>query len=313
MTVANPPAQPLDEYDRRDRLVGSAMVLASAAAFGAMPVLAKFAYDSGADILSLLAVRFLLGSAIIWPCILYRGQRIPRGRVLAAIAATGSILYVGQSLTYFSAIRFGDVSIIATVGYTYPIFVLVIAMIGRREQLRLKSLIALGGASVGVPLLLQPVGDAQTVGIVLAAAAAIIYAVYLHVSERVIPRGYAAGASAVIITSAGIVFTLLALPGPSFHLPGTPGGWLALAGLAVGCTAFGILALLTGLQKIKPITTATIGAAEPLISVVLAFAFLNEDMTVIQIVGLVLVLVSVVLAARVSYVAVEATRAKVAR
>jgi drug/metabolite transporter (DMT)-like permease len=58
--------------DTRRRNVGIACVVASSVAFGAMAILARFAFASGIDTATLLALRFAIGSAIMiiarpWP------------------------------------------------------------------------------------------------------------------------------------------------------------------------------------------------------------------------------------------------------
>ena len=52
-----------DATAARRRNLGIACVVASAAAFGAMVVLARYAFDSGVDTVTLLALRF--GSASV--------------------------------------------------------------------------------------------------------------------------------------------------------------------------------------------------------------------------------------------------------
>ena len=45
---------------------GAALCLASAASFGAMGIFGRLAYDEGATVGTLLAVRFALAAALFW-------------------------------------------------------------------------------------------------------------------------------------------------------------------------------------------------------------------------------------------------------
>jgi len=92
-----------------------------------MPVLAHIAYDSGADTPTFLAWRFVLAAVVIWPIVLLRRRPLPRGQLLVKVFVLGGVVYVGQALTYFAAVRYGDVTVIAPVVYTYPLFVVVLA------------------------------------------------------------------------------------------------------------------------------------------------------------------------------------------
>jgi drug/metabolite transporter (DMT)-like permease len=53
---------------------GALFCLASAAGFGAMGVFGKLAYDAGATVGTLLAVRFVLAAAILWAFVLATGR-----------------------------------------------------------------------------------------------------------------------------------------------------------------------------------------------------------------------------------------------
>ena len=77
------------------RSSGTLLCLASAAAFGAMAVLGKLAYDDGATVGTLLAVRFLLAAALFWALVLAGGAarelRALGGRDLGIGLALGGV------------------------------------------------------------------------------------------------------------------------------------------------------------------------------------------------------------------------------
>ena len=58
------------------------LCLLAAACFGSLAVLAKLAYDAGADLVTLLWVRFALAAAVLWTLAARRGvarvTRTPR-------------------------------------------------------------------------------------------------------------------------------------------------------------------------------------------------------------------------------------------
>jgi drug/metabolite transporter (DMT)-like permease len=287
-------AQALAREQARHHLGGVWLVLLAASTFGIMPVLAQVAYDSGADIYSFLALRFGIAAAILWIWVLVRRHPIPQGKLLLQVIAIGAVVYVSQSLAFFASIQHADVSIVASIAYTYPILLMLLAaMTGRERIVRVKVAAALG-AVAGAVLLVGGGGHAEPLGIVLVFAANAIYAGYLMVSEWIIPPGYATGAGVVIVTSAAAAYATIVAVGPHLHAPGSTEGWLALLGVTLGPTVIGVTALIAGLQRIKPVATATVGAAEPLVAVVLSIVLLGETVSAVQIAGLGLVVVSVV-------------------
>ena len=69
---------------------GALFCLASAAAFGAMGVFGKLAYDEGATVGTLLATRFVLAAALLWLSCAARAVRASCGRCPAATSASRS-------------------------------------------------------------------------------------------------------------------------------------------------------------------------------------------------------------------------------
>jgi drug/metabolite transporter (DMT)-like permease len=282
---------------------GVALALVAAIGFGFMPVLARVAYASGADLVTFLTLRFTIAGVVLWIWVFVTHQRVPSGRLLVSVLLLSTFGYVLQSYTFFSAVRYADVAIVAAVAYTYPIFVMLLAVATKRDRVTPLKAFALLGAVVGVVLLVATVStqESRLLGIALAGTAGLIYAVYLTVSERVIPDGYATGSAAVIIATAGVVYWLGLLWQGEPEPPTELAGWAALIGVALGSTVISITALLAALQRLKPVSTATVAAAEPVVSVLLALVWLHETLGILQWIGLAMIVASVVTVARKSH------------
>ena len=80
---------------------GTLLCLASAAAFGAMGIFGKLAYDEGATVGTLLAVRFVLAAALFWVLVATTGAarhlRALAPRDLGLALALGGIGYSAQA------------------------------------------------------------------------------------------------------------------------------------------------------------------------------------------------------------------------
>src|SRR4051812_5673378 len=90
----------------RTHLVGAALCAGSAAAFGAMGIFGKLAYDAGVGVLTLLVVRFALASLILGGANALRRPRVrlPGRRALLTAVGLGAIGYAAQSGLYFQAL-----------------------------------------------------------------------------------------------------------------------------------------------------------------------------------------------------------------
>src|SRR5215218_1639302 len=106
---------------------GTVLCLASAAAFGAMAVFGKLAYEGGATVGTLLAVRFALAATLFWALLLAGGAagevRALPGRDVALALALGACGYAAQAGGYFAALERIDASLLSLLIYTFPTMV----------------------------------------------------------------------------------------------------------------------------------------------------------------------------------------------
>jgi drug/metabolite transporter (DMT)-like permease len=295
------------EAPDRGRWIGAALIATSAASFGAMAIFARAAYDSGADVPTVLALRFALAAVPLLLLVRARGLTLPRGRTLLALAALGGIGYVGQSVAFFTALTLAPAGLVALLLYLYPAFVTVLSAATGRERLTRTKLVALvlallgsactiGGGGLGRPT--AGIG----LGVLLGVASAVIYAVYIVAGAGVTARAGAIPSTAVISTSAAVVFavptlaTFLLADGP--RPPHGTGGWAAVTAMALVSTVLAIVTFFAGLARLGPSTAATLSTLEPVVTVALAALLLAEPLGPVQAAGGGLILGAVVLLVR---------------
>src|SRR3954447_27084977 len=92
--------------------LGSAMIVASAVAFGALAVFGKLAFDAGVGVITLLFVRFAVAAAVLWVATLRtRGALTATGaRAVVAALALGAVGYALQAGLFFAALTRMDAS-----------------------------------------------------------------------------------------------------------------------------------------------------------------------------------------------------------
>jgi len=284
---------------------GIAFVVVSAVAFGAMAILARFAFASGVDTTTLLALRFSLAAVVMLAVLRARGLPLPRGSTLGVLIALGAAGYGGQAICYFTALKLAPAGLAALLLYLHPALVAVLAAAFLHERLTATKLAALGIALAGTVLTVGPAigGDHLALapnllaGLGFAVASAGFYAVYIVVASWVGRRADAMPMSTVVIASAATVFLIATLiRGPQW--PGNLTGWLAIAGMALFSTVLAITLFFAGLERIGPVRASTLSTVEPLCTVVLAAWVLDESMAPVQIAGGALILAAAVLIAR---------------
>lgn len=279
------------------RAAGIALIAVSAASFGAMAVFARLAYDGGADVTAVLFLRFVIAAPLMAVLMRLRGLAWPRGRLLAGLAAMGGLGYVGQSLSFFTALTMASASLVALLLYAYPAIVTVLSVLVLGERLTRLRVAALGVALAGASLTIGPELSGEPLGVVLGASAAVIYSVYILVGSRLTPRSGALPASAVIMAAAAAVYAVVvAVQRPAF--PATAGGWAAVVAIALVSTVVAITTFFAGMARLGPTDASTLSTLEPVVTVVLAALVLDERLSAAQLVGGLLILAAVVVLAR---------------
>ncbi|MCY1036769.1 EamA family transporter [Corallococcus sp. BB11-1] len=278
------------------RTAGFLLVALSGASFGALGLFARWAYAAGADMPTLLFLRFTLAGLVLTCVMLARRRRWPRGRVLLGLVLLGALGYFAEGSAYFVALQHASAGLVALLLYLFPALVAVLQVALGREHLSRTRWLAVALALAGTALTVDPGPDAKPLGIALGVLSAVIYAVYVLSSARVVGPAGPLGASTVILLSAGLAFGALMLAkGPSF--PQTAGGWGAVAGLSLLSTVVAVLTFFAGLERIGPVNTSLLSTLEPVMAVVLGALFLGERLSLRQGAGGLLILVAVVVLA----------------
>jgi drug/metabolite transporter (DMT)-like permease len=280
---------------------GALLCLVSASAFATLGIFGTLAADAGASVASTLFVRFGL-AAVVFAVVLRvsggwgRLRRLPRRVVLTGLGL-GAAGYSLQSGLYFAAIGRLDVSIVALLLYTYPVFVTLSALALGRATASLRTSAALVIASTGLVLVLLAAGTGafDVVGALLALAAALTYTTYILVSDRIVGEVDPFALALLVLTGATASFTVAGLVTGSLDLALSGEAWLWLILIALVSTVVAVSAFFAGLRRVGPSEAAILSTFEPPVTVALAFVALGERLTPAQLAGGALVLVAVVL------------------
>jgi drug/metabolite transporter (DMT)-like permease len=272
------------------------MVLGSATAFGTLAIFAKLGYASGLGTEQTLAFRFLLAASGMVVLAMALGQnplRLRRDQLLT-LFGLGAIVYTGQSLTYFIALRTLEASLVVLIAYIYPSLVVVAGWLFLRRKVSAWHGVALAMSFGGVAMLVGGAHFEVSWALVLAIASPTIYTGYILIGERVMTSVPAVAASAVIMSGAAIAFCLLAGLNHELALPRNAGGWAVSVGIALFPTMIAISLFLAGLPRIGAARASLLSTWEPVVTVFLAVVILGDRLSFVQVVGGVLVIIAVI-------------------
>ena len=278
------------------RLTGIILIAISAASFGTLAIFGRYAYAENIDTFTLLFLRFGFSASFMTWILILRKEPFPRGRVLAQLIGMGGIGYAGQSFLYLTAIKYASAGLVALLLYLYPFFVAILSMIFLKEKLTRTKAIALVIALCGTALTVGPVSG-QLIGAVMAIVAALGYSIYIIVGANVMKHVSPFQSSAVIFTSASVVYGVLTFSN-GIHLPQTNFGWMVIAGIVVVSTIIPVTTFLAGLERVGPTNAAMLSTVEPIVTVLLAIILFGDKLLPIVLIGGALILIAVVILTR---------------
>ena len=272
---------------------GALLVLASAVAFGVMPIFGKLAFEAGVGVATLLVVRFAIAAPVLWGAVAVRRAfpRADRG-VLVRALALGAVGYAMQAGLYFLALERMDASVLSLVLYSYPALVTGAAILLGREAANRRRLVALVTASGGLVLVLAGAGagSLDLAGMALGAGAALTYTTYILVSDGVTGELEALPLAALVSTGAAVSLGLVAAATGTLDLGFDPAGWVWLGCAALVSTVAAVVLFFSGMSRVGPSTAAILSTLEPPVTVALVFVTFGEALGAVQILGALAVL-----------------------
>ena len=300
----------LADAQRRNALIGLVLVLTSAAGYGTQAIFARLAYAAGANVSTVLLLRFVLSLAVLWLVLLLRGRgklarvAIKQPKRLLGLLTLGA-LFSGNSIAFFTALTYLHTAVVELLLYLYPGIVLILSALFLHERLGLMKILALVCALAGSALTVGPLGAVAlpgvsggqvVLGLVLGLSAALVYATYIVIGNRMAAGTPADVTAAVSMTGTTLVFVLLALLGDGATLALSLDGWLAIGAVALFSTVIATTFFLAGLERLGPSRAAILATVEPIVTLILATLVLHDPPLWFQVVGGALILVAVVLA-----------------
>ena len=273
---------------RRSPAVATGLVALSACCFGSISILVTLAIRAGAPLLSVLAWRFLLGAAML--AVLaggIRALRTARGRYARLLVFGGG----GQATIAFTslyALRFIPVATLVFLFYTYPAWIALFAVLRGAERVgRLKVIaIALSLGGIGLMVGAPSAGTLHPAGVLLALAAALMYALYVPFLGRLGGAAPARVVATLVAIGGGLAFVAVgvgaaALPGApreelALTLELAPTAWAMIVTLAIVSTALAFVAFLAGLAVLGPVRTAIVSTIEPFFASLLGAIVLHQ-------------------------------------
>ncbi|MGY1488872.1 DMT family transporter [Methylobacillus pratensis] len=289
-------------FSSRQQALGVLFALVSAIGFSAKAIFVKLAYVEPVDAVTLLALRMAFSVPFFIVAMFYGQEKAAemQRRDWLAVLVLGFVGYYLASFLDFLGLQYISAGLERLILFLYPTMVVLISALVFRERIGRTVMVALLLSYAGIVLVFvhdfSMNGDGLFLGGALVFASAFAYAVYLVGAGHTIAR-----IGAMRFTSYAMTVACLAciaqflLTHPLDALRQSGRVYVLTANMALFSTVLPAFALAAAMKRIGSMRTSMIGALGPVATIYLAYVFLGEQLSLIQFLGSVLVLVGVMM------------------
>ena len=285
-------------FANRDVFLGVVFALLAAVGFSAKAILVKLAYLDHVDAVTLLALRMVF-SVPFFICVALWARRHhseplnTHDRLL--VLGLGLIGYYCSSFLDFLGLEYISAGLERLILFLYPTMTVILSALLYRRAIGKKVLAAMALCYAGIALVfLHDVGTKEG-GIVLGAslvfASTLSYSIYLvgagHAIARIGTMRFTAYAM-VVASAASLLQFVVMRPWSALELP-LRVYELSIA-MAIFSTVLPVFLLSFAISRIGSGSASLIGSIGPVSTIYMSYVFLNEQLSLLQIAGSILVL-----------------------
>lgn len=287
-------------------MAGIAMVLLASVAVSSKAIIVKLAYVYPVDAATLIALRMAFAipffAALAWWSSRQNHLATLSLRQWLAVFGLGAIGGYGPMWLDFAGLAYVSAGLERIILFLYPTMVLMFSALLFRQALGRRELFALITGYMGVGLVVghdiefvKGTVDATLIGAALVFASAVLYAAYLVLSGKLIPQvgatRFTAYTMLVATFTSGMHYAASQHTVSWSHLPSEV--YLLSLLMAVVATVLPAVLLNIGIQRLGSNRASLISSIGPVSTIFLAWVFLGEQITYLQLGGTALVMAGV--------------------
>ena len=276
---------------------GIIYVLLAALIYGVTPLLCSLTYPLGNNGFSMTFFRNFFVIPILYIIILLQGVdlRLNKHELKALLPACtlGACL---SMLFLYTSYKYISIGTATTLHFSYPVFVLIISSIFFKEPIKITNVFVIFVAVIGISCFMNTSEGFNIKGILYAVASGIAYALFMVILDKnnlVCMNRYKLSFYIAVISV--VILLCLNIPFKQLVLVQTLHSYYYMFIVAILTSIFGIIFLKEGIKFIGATNAAVFSLFEPLSSIIVSYVFLGTRISILQTVGCLLIIISVLL------------------
>ena len=280
-----------------DKLKGYICGAISGATYGMIPLFSVPVLNKGVGFDSLLFYRYLMAAAVMALIQLARRRSLAISLKDVPLVLLLGVLFAFSSVFMFMAFDYMPTGLVSTMYFVYPVITALIMTLLYGERMSWGRAISLVLALVGIGMLYVSDGQEQMsiMGVILTFAAALVYALYIVITNRSrirkMPSAKLAFWSLVV---GAVIFFFRADCGMSLQSVPSWESWGLILLLAIVPTVVSCTALVMSIRYVGSTVTSILGASEPVTAVLCGTLVFGEPMSWRIFFGIVIIIVAVI-------------------
>ncbi len=283
---------------------GSSLAALSAVLYGLMAYFGVLLLKSHFTLPNMLFWRFAIATIWMLGCTIVLQKRLPtkvsKSTVIQTLILAG-LVYSAASALYFLSMTYIGTGLATAIFFSFPVFVTLFSCMFNRTAINQYTVMALLCICLGVLLVKgHHVGsNIDLQGTLIAVSGAFLYAIYIyrsrHMSKLIDPHFL----TLLVCSGTMLVFFFYSYSTNQLALPKSGYEWFYVCAIGVLATALPIQFLLESLKYITPIKVSILASLRVVVTILIGWAILNEQITVLQFFGVATILFASVLAQKV--------------
>ena len=272
---------------------GVIFALVAGILFGLIGPTTKIAYNAGASVPIAIFLRYAVATIIILPFLPYQKNLFDVFKKNLKYFISISVGSIFLTLGLLTSVKFIEVSLTILIFCLYPIYVLIYSIIVDKEKILLSVKILFLITFIGIIMVLGPSFKIiNLLGVTLAIVASLGATSMIIINQKMSSKGISPIPINIFINMFNVIFFFIVLK-IFFSLDfDFPINIFLLILIPSICYSFALLSQLIAIPKIGQSYTALFLYLEPVVGVLGAVFLLKENLQIYQIVGAVIVILS---------------------
>ncbi len=278
------------------KVKGLLMVMVSAILYGFMPLLARFSYQEGVNVVSVLFYRYLFAFMMLVCFVFIRKIdlriNIKQFLVIMTAAVVGTVF---TTYSLFLSYDYISIGLASTLHFIYPAITCILSIIIYKENFSRNKLFALILSIIGIVFLTFNKDIQLNVkGVFWALISGLFYAIYIIcAANKELKKLSPYTVAFYVFGITGILFFIWGAKTGSINYDLSYKAILYLGNLSFLSTFVAVILFFVGMQGIGPSNAAILSTFEPITGVVLGLLIFNEQLNINMLFGSFFVLLSV--------------------